>query len=52
VTAPVWESFPEVNRVLAGRLLGLLVERMARAMDSGGGGERGERHGEAALGAG
>ena len=28
--APVWEAFPEVNRVLAGRLLALLVERMAR----------------------
>ena len=53
VTAPVWEAFPEVNRVLAGRLLGVLVERMVQAMASGGsGGERGERHGEAALGAG
>ena len=51
VTAPVWEGFPEVNRVLAGRLLGLLVERMVRAT-GGSGGERGERHGEAALGAG
>jgi hypothetical protein len=50
-TAPVWESFPEVNRVLAGRLLGLLVERMVRAT-GGSGGERGEHHGEAALGAG
>ena len=30
-TAPVWESFPEVNRVLSGRLLGLLVERMVGA---------------------
>jgi hypothetical protein len=50
--APVRESFPEVNRVLAGRLLALLVERMVRAADSGSGGERGERHGEAALGAG
>jgi hypothetical protein len=48
-TAPAWESFPEVNRVLVGHLLGLLVERMVRAA---GGGERGERHGEAALGAG
>jgi hypothetical protein len=49
VTGPAWESFPEVNRVLAGRLLGLLVERMVRAA---GGGERGEHHGEAARGAG
>ena len=45
------ETFPEVNRVLAGRLLGLLVERMVRAT-GGSGGERGEHHGEAALGAG
>jgi hypothetical protein len=53
VTAPVWEAFPEVNRVLAGRLLGLLVERMVHAMASGGnGGERGEQCGQAALGAG
>ncbi len=53
VTAPVWEAFPEVNRVLAGHLLGVLVERMVQAMAGGGsGGERGERHGEAALGAG
>jgi len=51
VTVPVWESFPEVNRVLAGRLLALLVERMVQA-PAGSGGERGERHGEAALGAG
>jgi hypothetical protein len=50
-TAPVWETFPEVNRVLAGRLLALLVERIVRAT-GGSGGERGERHGEAALGAG
>jgi hypothetical protein len=50
-TAPVWESFPEVNRVLAGRLLVLLVERMVRAT-GGSGGECGEHHGEAALGAG
>jgi hypothetical protein len=28
--APAWESFPEVNRVLAGSLLALLVERMVR----------------------
>ena len=26
-----WESFPEVNRVVVQRLLGLLVERMATA---------------------
>jgi hypothetical protein len=53
-TAPVWEAFPEVNRVLAGCLLGLLVERMVRAavVSGGSGGERGERCGEAALGAG
>ena len=49
-TAPVWDAFPEVNRVLAGRLLALLVERMVRAA-GGSGGERGEHHGEAALGA-
>ena len=48
---PMWESFPEVNRVFAGRLLGLLVERMMRAA-GGSGGERGEHHGQAALGAG
>jgi len=29
--APSWESFPEVNRVVVQRLLGLLVERMATA---------------------
>lgn len=53
-TAPVWEAFPEVNRVLVGRLLGLLVERMVRAavVSGGDGGERGEHHGEAARGAG
>ena len=52
-TAPAWEAFPEVNRVLAGCLLGLLVERMVQAMAGGwSGGERGERRGEAALGAG
>jgi hypothetical protein len=47
-TASAWEAFPEVNRMLAGRLLGLLVERMVRAAGGGSGGERGE----AALGAG
>jgi hypothetical protein len=49
---PAWEAFPEVNRVLAGRLLVLLVERMVRAAGGGSGGERGEHHGEAARGAG
>lgn len=52
VAVPAWEAFPEVNRVLAGRLLALLVERMLRAMGAGSGGERGEHHGEAARGAG
>ena len=53
-TAPVPEAFLEVNRVLAGRLLGLLVERMVcAAMVSGGnGGEHGERCGQAARRAG
>jgi hypothetical protein len=37
---PPWESFPEVNRVAVQRLLGLLVERMAGPLSSGGGGER------------
>jgi hypothetical protein len=50
-TTPAWEAFPEVNRVLAGRLLGLLVERMVRAA-GGSGGECGERQDEAARGAG
>jgi hypothetical protein len=51
--APVWESFPEVNRVLAAHLLGLLAVRMAQAVVSGGnGGECGEHCGQAALGAG
>jgi hypothetical protein len=50
-TTRAWESFPEVSRVLVGHLLGLLVERMVRAA-GGGGGERGERHSEAALGTG
>ena len=53
-TGPAWEAFPEVNRMLAGRLLGLLVERMVQAavVSGGNGGERGERHGEAARPAG
>ena len=52
-TVPAWEAFPEINRVLAGRVLALLVERMVRvAVVSGGnGGERGECRSEAALGA-
>ncbi len=49
---PAWEAFPEVNRILAGRLLALLAERMVRAASGGGGGERGEHHGGAARGAG
>jgi hypothetical protein len=49
---PVWEGFPEVNRVVAVRLLGVLVERMVRAAGGGNGGERGEGCGEAAVGAG
>lgn len=51
-TVPAWETFPEVNRVLAGRLAGLLVERIVQAAGRGDGGERGEHDGEAALGAG
>ena len=51
-TVPAWEAFPEINRVLAGRVLALLVERMVRAAGGGSGGERGERHGEAARPAG
>jgi hypothetical protein len=53
-TAPVWEAFPEVNRVAVSRLLGLLVERMVQAavVSGGNGGERGEPRSEAALGAG
>jgi hypothetical protein len=51
-TAPAWEAFPEVNRVLVGGLLAVLVERMVRATGGGSGGERGECRGEAALGAG
>jgi hypothetical protein len=52
VAVPAWEAFPEVNRVLAGRLLGLLVERVVCAAVCGGdGGERGERCGPA-VGAG
>ncbi len=50
-TVPAWEAFPEVNRLAVSRLLGLLVERVVRAA-GGSGGERGEHHGEAALGAG
>jgi hypothetical protein len=52
--APVWEAFPEVNRLAVSRLLGLLVERMvqAAAVSGGNGGERGGRHGQVASGAG
>ena len=50
--APAWEAFPEVNRLAVSRLLGLLVERMVRAAGGGSGGERGERHGGSARGAG
>ena len=49
---PAWEAFPEINRVLAGRVLGLLVERMIRTAGGGIGGEHGEHRGEAARGAG
>jgi hypothetical protein len=45
---PPWEAFPEVNRVLVERLLGLLVERMmapAEPVSGRGGGERDERAG-------
>ena len=54
VTGPVWEAFPEVNRLAVSGLLALLVERMVQAavVSGGSGGERGEHHGEAALGAG
>lgn len=50
--APSWESFPEVNRVVVQRLLGLLVERMAaatppRSRDGG----AGDDDGQAAVGA-
>ncbi len=52
VTVPAWEAFPEVNRVVAGRLLALLVERMVRAASGGIEGERGEHRDDAARGAG
>lgn len=48
---PAWEALPEVNRVLAGRLLALPVERMVRAASGGIGGERGEHRDDAARGA-
>lgn len=35
-TVPAWESFPQVNRALAGGLLGLLAWRMVAAGGSGG----------------
>jgi hypothetical protein len=47
---PRWEAFPEVNRALVARLLGLLAERMMTpvALAGGrGGGERDERAGQA-----
>src|SRR5258708_32509511 len=47
---PSWEAFPEMNRVLAERLLGLLVERMmapAEPASGGGGGGRGGGAGQA-----
>src|SRR6266851_3468244 len=48
---PSWDAFPEVNRAVAGRLLGQLVERMICSAASGrGGGERGECGGEVAVG--
>jgi len=50
-TGPAWEAFPEVNRMLAGHLLALLVERMVRAA-GGNGGERSEHCGDAARGTG
>ena len=52
VTVPAWEAFPEVNRVVAGRLLALLVERMVRAASGGIEGERGEHRDDAARGSG
>ena len=45
---PGWELFPEVNRVLAVRLLGLLAGRelaSSAGPGGGGGGERDERAG-------
>jgi hypothetical protein len=45
---PCWEAFPEVNRALVARLLGLLVERMmtpVAVVGGRGGGERDERAG-------
>jgi len=45
---PPWEAFPQMNRVLVERLLGLLVERMmapAEPASGRGGGERDERAG-------
>ena len=37
VAAPVWEAFPDVNRVLTSRLLALLIERIVRAASGGDG---------------
>ena len=53
MSVPSWEVFPEVNRAVAGCLLGQLVERMVRsaAASGRGGGECGECGGEVAVGA-
>jgi hypothetical protein len=42
---PSWEAFPEVSRILAERLLGLLVERMVASAGGRSGDERDERVG-------
>src|SRR6266566_974642 len=52
---PCWEVFPEVNRALVARLLGLLAGRMMTQValaGGGGGGERDERAGRAVRAAG
>jgi hypothetical protein len=52
---PCWEAFPEVNRALVARLLGLLAGRMMTQVapaGGGGGGERDERAGQAVGAAG
>ena len=54
VDAPAWEAFPEVNRLLVQRLLGLLVERMTAPVAprvGGDGGDGDEHAGHAAVGA-
>jgi hypothetical protein len=51
---PAWEAFPELNRVVVVRLLGLLVERITAgehprvSRDGGEGGERASRAGTGA----